>query len=270
MTSHAMIRMIALDLDGTLLTSGGEIEPRAAGLIESLRTRLPIVIVSARPPRGVRSFFDALRLDTPIVCYNGAMSLHGDTLLEHLPLDAAVAAEIVRVGRSISGQVCVSYELLDTWLTDRVDMRFVPASARLAPPNRIMSIDELARIEPTKIMLHGEPALMSQLESVFRSALDSRATMLRTDPHLLQFVDRRVDKARSLRMIAGQLGVEMSNVLAVGDNANDVGMLRECGVGVAVANATPDARAAADWVSVSNDDAGVAQAIEKFVLGEIQ
>ena len=92
--------------------------------------------------------------------------------------------------------------------------------------------------------------------------------MVQTEDHLLQVMAADVDKASALLAVARHLGVEAPNVMAIGDNANDLGMIRWAGLGVAMGNASADLLAWADHVTDHNDADGVAKAIERFVLAE--
>ena len=94
-------------------------------------------------------------------------------------------------------------------------------------------------------------------------------TIAVSDPHLIQVVDRRVDKANAVEMIASRLGVSRQRVMAIGDAPNDVGMIRWAGLGVAVANAWEEALRVANEVVESNDADGVALALKRYVLSQL-
>lgn len=257
------VRLIAIDLDGTLLTRAGAIEPRAADLIRRVSHSAPVVIASARPPRSVRPFHRALGLDTLQVNYNGAMVWDemSHTVHHHKTLDAVVAWRVVCIAREVLSEVLVSYEHDDRWLTDRVDERFQVESSKAIQPDEIGPLERFAHLAPTKLLLQAEP---DRLERVAQALAGEAVGVIRTDADLLQIARPDVDKAAALERVAERYGVTMSQVLAIGDNQNDLGMLTRAGIGVAVGNAIEPVRRAARHVVASNDRGGVAEAIERF------
>lgn len=261
------IGLIALDLDGTVLRPDRTISDRVRGAIEAAGARVPVVIASARPPRSVKAIAHALGLATPQVCYNGALTwdMVAGAAVAHVPLSADVCGGLIAAARAVS-DVVVSVEHLDRWLTDRVDLRFVTETGRLFGPDVVAPLAEFAHLGATKLMLHGEPAEIDRVRAALEPAFVGRATFLRTDPDLLQMIDPRAGKWRAVVAVARSFDVADEAILAIGDNENDLEMLVGAGVGVAVANGTDAARAAADWVAPSNLDDGVAVAIERFLL----
>jgi Cof subfamily protein (haloacid dehalogenase superfamily) len=255
--------MIAIDLDGTLLMRNSAIEPRAAELIRRVSRDAPVVIASARPPRSVRPFYRSLGLKTLQVNYNGAMvwDESSGTAHHHKTLDADVAWRVACVARAVLSDVLVSYEHNDRWLTDRVDERFEVESSKDIRPDEMGPLERFAHLSPTKLLLQAEP---HRLEQVAQALAGEAVGVIRTDADLLQIARPDVDKASAVEMVAARYGLAMEQVLAIGDNQNDIGMLRCAGVGVAVGNAAANVRREARHVVASNDQGGVAEAIERF------
>ena len=114
--SRAGIRMVAIDLDGTLLSSRKTITPKTHTAIRAaLAAGVKVVLATARPPRSVRTYYEALKLDTPTINYNGALiwNERHRQVVEHVPLDAAVAKRIIAWGRKRYPELLVSVEILD-------------------------------------------------------------------------------------------------------------------------------------------------------------
>src|SRR5688572_4939067 len=137
MSEHRDIRLIAIDLDGTLLRSDHTISPATVSAIQTLAQRLPIILATARPPRSSREFHSLLALTTPSIHYNGALlwNLVDSSLIEHRPIDAITARRLIDSARSMHADVVVNIERLDRWFTDRLDEKYLTATARTFAPD---------------------------------------------------------------------------------------------------------------------------------------
>jgi len=257
-----------MDLDGTLLTSDKRISPVSESILARVRAAgVHIVLASARPPRSVMAFYTRLDLDTPMINYNGALVYDppSQRVLAHRPIPAAVAGDIVHDARSRHPEVIVSAEILDRWFTDRVDERYTTETGRHCKPDLLAPIGEWLNQPVTKLLLLGEPPMLTSLRKYFATAYEHQVTMVQTEGFLLQIMHATTSKAQALREVAAELGVRREDVLAVGDNANDVGMLQWAGTSVAVANACPEALAVADHITGHHDENGAALAVERLL-----
>ena len=261
------IKLVAIDLDGTLLTGSREVCPRAAQSLLGLPQRgVRVVIASARPPRSVRHIYQALRLDTWQVNYNGAMIWDEPAarVVDHQPLAGELAAELIEQARRRFESVLVSCEILDRWFTDRFDQSVTTETGRLFAPDVVAPVAEFCTQPITKLMFLGTPAMIDALQQWLQGRPE--ISLARSDPDLIQIMDRRVNKGAALEKVAAAYGVAMSQVLAIGDAANDIPMLQAAGVAVAMDNASPAVKAVADWVAPSNNDHGVHAALARYGL----
>lgn len=266
------IKLVAIDLDGTLLNSAGQI---GAQTIEALRaarqTRdAAVVLASARPPRSVKLFYEQLGLATPTINYNGALVYDppvGEVLL-HRPLALPLARRVVATARHVFPDVLVSAECLDRWYTDRYDPSFATQTALAFAPDLIAPIDAWLDRPMTKLLLLGPKDRLDTVAAKLARRFVREIALVQTEGHLLQVMQANVSKSRALRMVADHLHVPRRQVLAIGDNANDVCMLQWAGVGVAMGNAAEATRAAADFITDHNDHDGVAKALQRFVLDD--
>ena len=298
------IELLAIDLDGTLLNSAKRISgPTAMALRRAADEQgVRVVLASARPPRSVMPFHVELNLDTPMINYNGALVYDpsDQRVVMHRPLPLRTARRIVRLARASYPRVLISAEILDRWYTDRTDQDYATETARQHAPDLVAPIDLWLTEAVTKLLLLGDPRRLSQIaEAVLASqeggevrmgqnllggleparrlgpALERQAdqerfahevAMIQTEDFLLQIMHPTVSKALALRTVAAELAVPRERVMAIGDNANDVGMLQWAGVGVAVANAAAPALAVANLVTADHDDDGVAKAVHQVIL----
>ena len=268
------IELLAIDLDGTLLNSAKRITGPTAAALRAARQRAGtrVVLASARPPRSVMPFYTQLGLDAPMINYNGAM-VYDPTchrVLLHRPIPLGTARQIVQLARRRRPEVLVSAEILDRWCTDRFDHNYATETAKQHAPDVVGPIEQWLTEPVTKLLLLGHPAWLTQLAGAIQERFVHEVTMVQTEDFLLQIMHATVSKAQALRVVAAELAVPRERVMAIGDNANDVGMLQWAAVGVAVANAAPPALAAADLVTASHDEDGVARAVHRFILDSTQ
>ena len=262
--------MVAIDLDGTLLNSAKEVTDATVAILRTARQEagVHIVLATARPPRSVMPTYNLLELDTPMINYNGALVYEPPSrrILLHRPLAAKIVRGIVTIARTLCPEIVVSGELLDRWFTDRVDNRYQTETARLTEPDVVAPLENWLDQDLTKLLLLGQAADLTAIADAVHKKYPHQVRILQTEDNLLQITHATVSKAQALRTVAAEMTVQREQVMAIGDNANDVGMLRWAGIGVAMANACPAALAAADFVTDSHDADGAANAIRRIIL----
>jgi 5-amino-6-(5-phospho-D-ribitylamino)uracil phosphatase len=269
MSDRPPIRLVAIDLDGTLLTDSKQVSKKTASALCCLPERgCQVVIASARPPRSVRPIYEALKLQTWQINYNGALIWDEQSKqpVYHRPMSPKIVRQIIDTARDMFEETLVTCEILDRWYTDRHDPEFSTETAKFFKPDVVAPIDSFCDTPITKLLLLGLPQVMNRLEPLVAQAFQDHVTIVRTDDHMLQIMDRRVSKAVALQKVARQYGVPMEQVMAIGDAPNDVGMLQVAGVAVAMDNAHKLVKKVAHWVAPSNNDHGVHAALVRYGL----
>jgi 5-amino-6-(5-phospho-D-ribitylamino)uracil phosphatase len=267
-SARAHVRLVAIDLDGTLLDDSKRVSTETVDALKCVTgARVRVVIASARPPRSVRHVYRELGLDTLQINYNGALVWDEPSrkAVFHRPMEPAVVRRVIDLARGRFPQVLVSCEILDRWCTDRFDDTYTTETGRLFKPDLVAPVDEFCAGPITKLMLLAEPAVVSELEPLVR-AMPLGITVIRSDPDLIQVMDASASKGLALRLVCDHYEVPMEQTMAIGDALNDVPMLEAAGVGVAMDNAHPHVKLAADWVAPSNNDHGVCAALKRFGL----
>jgi 5-amino-6-(5-phospho-D-ribitylamino)uracil phosphatase len=263
------IRLVAVDLDGTLLSDSKIVSDQTAGALACLPDRgVKLIIASARPPRSVRQIYNDLKLDTLQINYNGALIWDepNQKPVFHRPLPGKLSRDIIDIARDMFEETIITCEILDKWYTDREDKTFTTETGRLFKPDFIGPLEQICCYPITKLMLLGEPRIILRLEALLMEQFDDKVSILKTDRDLLQIMDKRVSKATSLALVAKHYGIPMDHVMAIGDAPNDVGMLQASGVSIAMDNAHPLVKDVADWVAPSNNDHGVHAALRRYGL----
>lgn len=265
----ADVKLIAIDLDGTLLDSQKQIDPPTeAALRDCVKRGIQVVIASARPPRGVRHLYQQLGLTNWQVNYNGALIWDEPSRAPvfHRPMPASLCRGVIDVARDQFDEIGVHAEIMDKWFTDRPVEEYVTETGKLFTPDGIVPVEQFCTVPITKLMLMGETPMLMKLEPLLLQRFGDEVTIVSTDAHLMQLMDSRVSKATAIRKIAAHHRISTRQVMAIGDAPNDVGMLQIAGVAVAMENARDVVKKVAHWIAPSNDQRGVLTALQNFGL----
>jgi HAD superfamily hydrolase (TIGR01484 family) len=260
------VRLVATDLDGTLLRDDRTVSQRTRQtLARTIAGGVTLVLVTARPPRFVALLAEQLGLRGVAICCNGAIvyDLASGALLEHLPLVSADACALIVALREAIPGVAFAVE-------SGLDYGCEPAYlalGSLTQPQGDLLADALALCERpvTKLIARHSAHVAADLFPVAQRVAMMRATVTYSSARFIELSAPGVDKAATLARLCLRLGVAPAEVVAFGDMPNDAPMLRWAGHGVAVANAHAEALAAANAITTSNMDDGVAVALEHLL-----
>jgi Cof subfamily protein (haloacid dehalogenase superfamily) len=285
------ISLLALDLDGTLLDSRGHISERNRVAIDNAREQgVHVALVTGRRFRDSRPVALELGLDVPLISHNGALTKHAATLqtVSVLPLPLPAARDALRVGRAAGADALLSddHEGLGVLVYDHIRggnsaaHRYITWARRLhgdeeggRAVQQVNSLEEYLNHDPIHLAFSGGCEEMDKLEEVLKSELGSTVKVLSTkyleqDFTLLDVVNSAASKGAGVAAAATELNVSREEIMAIGDNYNDLEMLLFAGIGVVMANAPLSLREIAGMhPTASNREDGVALAIEQFILG---
>lgn len=263
------IRLVALDLDGTLISSTLRVSAAVKAAIARAREGgVVFTMATGRMFAAARPFAQAIGIEGPIVCYQGAATyvVSSGERIAHVPLPVRVGEDVLRrAGRD--GIRALGY--FEDALYTEVDDAYTQAYTRLARVDAhvVGPLWDFFRARPTtKINCITEPERAGAYAEALRAAFGDRAYVTRSQPEFVEVIDAGVDKGRALAEVARSYGVGLGETMAVGDSWNDVPLLSAAGFAVAMGTAPPELRARADAVVAGVDDDGVAEAIERFVL----
>lgn len=266
--------VLALDLDGTLLTDDLRITERSRAAIRRARERgVAVMLASARPPRSMRRYHQELELDTPVVAYNGALVWDvalGRPLL-HAPLVPDAARALVAFLRRQQPELNISLECGDRWYIDELteEVRRAIEQYEVDPPHGIGCLDQVLGDEAeaiSKVLFRGNVQTAEQLLAALPPGLAERLHITTSGEWFCEVMAAGATKAAAIEWTAASLSLDARRILALGDSPNDIPMLQAAALGIAMANAPPVVQAAADAITASNNEEGVAQAIERYVL----
>lgn len=267
------IRMIALDIDGTLVDEDLVLPDRTVAAIRAATRRgIEVSLATGRMTSSAIRFAETLGLSTPVIGYQGALirempdrPQRVGRLLRHRPLDAVVAqaAEAWSRERGLDPHVNHLERLVIRADDPRVDdySAFLGTRATRVPNVRAWILRPV-----TKIVAVGPPGLPMSLLADARTAFAGRADVTVAHPRFLEFVASRVSKGEAVRWMARRRGHDLAHAMAIGDQLNDLEMLAAVGHGVAMPSAPPAVIAAAQYVAPPLTEEGAAEIIERLAL----
>lgn len=263
-----MIRLIATDLDGTLLRRDGSISTRTRTALANAREAgIAVAFVTARPPRDVHAIADDLDITGMAVCSNGALlyDLAANQVMRHEALSTALALELIgelrdsdphfsfatEHGHKVGREAAFPVAMFDGFVHHHQP--------------RVDHIHTLCDEDLVKILVHHPVHPVDDLHALIRSVAGDRVSVTHSGADFVEFGAMGVSKASGLLHLARLLAIAAHEIVAFGDMPNDIPMLTAAGRGIAVANAHPHVLAAVTETTASNEDDGVAKVIETLL-----
>ncbi len=269
-TKQIPFRAIALDLDGTLTNHDKVVTPRTRqALLQAESKGAIIILASGRPTYGIVPVAECLELEKRggyILSYNGGNIVNaktGEKLFSQFLPDAVIP--ILYKYAKEKNHALLGYAGNEI-ITEMPDDPYVKEESRINKMN-IRKVDNLLDAlepHPTKLLMTGAPTDMIKAEEELVEILGEKMDIFRSAPFFLELVPKGIDKAQSLLRLLSKINLTPADLMAFGDGYNDLSMLKLAGVGVAMANAAPEVRADADYVTLSNEEDGVAEALLHF------
>ena len=265
-----MYQVLAVDMDDTLLASDGRVSaPTLAALQAWVAAGRAVVVATGRPPRSVGGSLPPLLAHVPWITYNGADARQCGEILHADMMDPAAACALVEWATASLPGWRIGVEQDDVLYLNR----------HLDIPKQYVQMDNLAEIchgPVAKVILSNGGLnrsmnddvanLFAELNPLLENLPPGVRPMLSRRYGLAQFMSATADKAVALEHVTATLGYGMDDVVAFGDDVNDVDMLRGAGLGVAMANAVEEVHAVADRVTASNDEDGVSLVINELLF----
>ncbi|MBE4584988.1 HAD family hydrolase [Vibrio navarrensis] len=269
-----MFKLIALDMDGTLLNSDKQISAENKAAITRARAAgVTVVLASGRPLEGMQDKLDELGISSDsdfVLFYNGSMvkNVGSGELIHEQIIDGKSAKQLARLAEKL-GVYVHAFSKEHGLITPQTNP-YTEIEAKInGLPITEMNFEALADDHPIiKTMMVAEPSLLTETIAKLPSELHQQFTVVQSAPFFLEFLNPLSNKGIGVAAIAEHLGIKAEEVICMGDAENDHHMLQYAGVGVAMANAMEQTKAIADYITASNNDHGVARAIEKFVFSE--
>jgi len=257
-------------MDGTLLTPGHTISPRTREVIELLLEEgVHIIPISARPLHGMLHITETLFPDDmPVVSLNGSYIWQGGKIVHQLdmPLEDVAAVEAIASAYPVSS---MHYSRMD-WFAGadtpaiRKEQKITPVPVTIQPFETTFQQWQQQQSSANKVLMAGDESVILQLEQQLLQQLGSRLNIYKSQPRYVEAMHPDASKTNAMQIIMDQYGWKPEEVIAIGDNYNDAGMIAFAGTGVVMGNAPDDIKELADYITATNHQDGVAEALEHF------
>ena len=265
-------KMIVLDLDGTLTNNKKEITPRTKqALMQAQAAGVHVVLASGRPTYGIVPLAEELKLKDNggyILAFNGGKIIDctNNKVLFEQKLDEQLVPILFQEAKK-AGMEILTYQGEGIAATNKDD-KYVQHEAFINKMPVTQYDDFLNQLvyPINKCLIVGDPTPLHKLEIRLAKELEGKMDVYRSADFFLECVPLGIDKARALDRLISSLRISREEVIACGDGYNDLSMIRFAGLGVAMANAAKDIQSEADFVTLSNEEDGVAHVIEHFIL----
>ncbi len=270
--SRCKYKLLAVDLDNTMLNSRLMIPGDSRLAVEQAReSGVCVTLATGRMFCSALPFARELGLEEYLMTYQGALVKHavtGDVLL-HRPVPFDLALEVIELVNRYGYHVNIYLDDIPYIARQTKESELYTSISRIL----MKEVGDLGVFlrergqDPTKIVVVALEELIDRLLAEARAVFGDRLHISKSNPNFLEFSHPLGNKGDALAAIAEYYGVERDEVIAVGDSYNDLEMIDYAGLGVVVGNARPEIKARADYVCHSNDECGVAEVVEKFILG---
>lgn len=263
-----MYKLIAVDMDGTLLNDKSELTEKTIETVKKLIEKGGIFTISTgRPVQGLKTVIEKLGLKGPMITYNGAiLAMAEDSrIIFHKKLEETDAKMILDMGLRLNTTIVVwsDNRLYVNVINDRVN-DYKKLSG--VEPIVIHNYDEIIKQGITKILWYDTVENVNKYLMKLKDYVNHTAKFCTSKPTFIEFFNSGVSKAEGIYKLSEMYNIKTDEIIAVGDGYNDLEMIEAAGLGVVMANAPDDLKELADYIAPSNEEDGVAEVIEQFML----
>ena len=263
-------KLIAMDLDGTLNNDRKQVsEKTKAALMQAQQMGIKLALASARPSPGLFRERDALRLQDHggiLMSYNGGRIVDAATnkVLFETCMDMEETRYVLRRLEKLPVTPILD-DGVQFYVTDKNAYKVdYECTNNRMDCTEVENLADFLNFAPIKILMSVQPEAISAVQKQIAAFLPDSLTVVQTAAFYLEVIPRTINKGQGIRDICRTIGIDPDEVISFGDAENDIPMLRAAGMGVAMGNADEDVKAAADMVTLSNNDDGIAYALEKL------
>lgn len=266
-------KMICLDIDGTLLNSEHKISENTRKVIQivSKIRQILVILVSARMPKGILFLLEELNISNPIICYSGALVMDDKTnILSNVTIPISDVNQIYSFAKDMG--VHVSLYKDDKWYIEKIDKwakqesEITHISPIITRFTDLFSLWEQENSGPNKILCMADPNEIEVLNMKTKVVHSNNLNIYQSKSTYLEIMPTDASKTSAIEVLCKTFDIQKSEVIAIGDNYNDIDMIEFAGLGIAMGNAPDHVKQYADYITLSNDEDGVAEAIKKYLF----
>ena len=266
-----MYKAVFLDMDGTLLRSDHSVSEATEQTIRTLIGRgVAVILVSARPLNAVLPTFHEIGIPEhyPIITLNGSYIVEREQPIFQAQIPLATVVGVADQVRPF--KATIAYYLQREWYSEVNDawteheQKIMDVKIKVGPLAELVKDWAARKIAPNKMMVMSEPPAILEIQKHLRSIYDGQLNIYPSKATYLEVMDKAGSKSNAVKFVSERMGLAPEEVIAMGDNYNDIEMIRFAGMGVAMGNAPDDIKAVAKYVTDTNNNDGVRKALEKF------
>lgn len=264
-------KALALDIDGTLLNTKKEVTPEVLKQIKRLQAaKIPVIIASGRPEEGISHVAQAINMHALggyILSFNGGKitEFKSKEIVYSKTIPIEYNAEVIDYAINIPQSAILTYEN-GKIITENPENKYAEIETHVVrmPLGKVDSLKERVVFPVNKFLITGNPEILQREVANMAEHFKGRLNIFQSEPYFIEVVPLGIDKAQSLDYLLNTLGFSGEELVACGDGRNDVTMIEYAGMGVAMANACEAVKRAANYITTSCDNDGVARVIKKF------
>lgn len=255
------------DIDGTLLNTSHQIPGLTRKKIYSINQQgIAFVLVSARMPKGMTGIRRELRIESPMICYSGALIVdEKNQPMYSAPLEKEDAYRLCHMIRKIDSEISINLYSNDLWMAEdnkefwvKQEMEITGVQAKEVSFETASAFEEVH-----KILCMGQADRIADLEERLKEQFP-KIRIYRSKDTYLEIMSMEASKSDAVGRLEGKFGVTREEIIAFGDNHNDIDMIQYAGLGVAMGNAAKEVQKIADYVTDTNDREGLLKVLEKY------
>ncbi len=262
------IKLIVSDIDGTILNEKCECSARVRSALENAqKLGVKVVLATGRMFMGADPVRSKLGLDTPVICYQGAMVRKGDNILYQNAVDNSLAREIIEISRKRGFHLNLYNN--DSLIVEDDNKKYMKdyTQGRFTTYKAVKSFDEVELQNVSKLLCitYNEDEIV-RLQKELSKQFEGVLAIVRSHKYYLEFTDIKATKGNAMNFLKKLWNIKTEEVFASGDQDNDYDMLKNAGIKIAMGNASKKLKSIADFICPSINEDGLAVAIEKYIL----
>lgn len=266
-----MYKLVAIDLDDTLLNNEGIISEKNKEAIQRAENAgVKVVIVSGRSYASTKQLIKELALPNLTVSLNGAyiQDPADDRLVASFPIDQSITQELIEDIEPFDVHINY-YHGEKVFCQRQSEQALFYSQMNNIQIDYIDSLAELSKtVQAGKLLMSDDREKLKQIRDLLQEKYGDQLNIVFSKPFFLEATDKNASKGTALLKVAEMYGITPQEIIAIGDSENDISMIRNAGLGITVANAKENIKKEADFVTLSNNESGVAYAINKFIFNE--
>ena len=267
-----MYKAVFIDIDGTLIKSDHSISQVTIDTIKKVKEKgIHVVLVSARPLHGIINISKQIGLDdVPIASLNGSYIALKDEILYNCTIDPLILEDLYSSLKKY--KVSIIYYQQMKWYAEVENKYTINEQKITGIPIIIKPFNELPgtwnenAAGPNKLLVIGEDLEITKIQKEIKPQYQDALNMYTSKPIYLEVMDHAASKASAVKFFMERFNIAREETIAIGDNFNDIEMIEFAGLGIAMGNAPAEVKAVADFVTVSNNEDGVAKVLEKYII----